>query len=160
MRYGSNLLKAPKRSDVFTLLLAQFKNPLIFILFFATGLSFFLHEPVDDFIILAIVLVSGLLGFWQERGASSAVEKLLSIVRITAGVLRDGSVQEIPVEEIVPGDVVVLGAGDIVPGDCLVQESKELFVDEAMMSGETFPAEKGVAVLPVEAPLGQRTNAL
>src|SRR3989454_5029252 len=159
-RYGSNLLKRSKRSDVFTLLLTQFKSPLILILFFATGLSFFLHEPVDAFIILAILLVSGLLGFWQERGASNAVEKLLSIVRIKAAVLRDGRVKEIPVEEIVPGDIVVLNAGDIVPGDCLVQESKDLFVDEAMMTGETFPVEKAVAVLPVETPLGQRTNAL
>src|SRR5512144_2258351 len=87
-RYGSNLLKPPKRSDVLTLLLTQFKSPLILILFFATGLSFFLHETVDAFIILAIVLVSGLLGFWQERGASNAVEKLISIVRIKADVLR------------------------------------------------------------------------
>ena len=126
-RYGSNLLKPPKRSDVFTLLIAQFKSPPILILFFATGLSFFLHDPVDAFIILAIVLVSGLLGFWQERGASNAVEKLLSIVRIKACALRDGSAKEIPVEEIVPGDIVILDAGDIVPGDCLVQESKDLF---------------------------------
>src|SRR6266700_3898759 len=159
-RYGANLLKPPKRSDVFTLLFAQFKSPLILILFFATGLSFFLGEPVDAFIILAIILVSGLLGFWQERGASNAVEKLLSIVRIKAAVLRDGRVKEIPVEEIVPGDIVVLNAGDIVPGDCLVQESKDLFVDEAMMTGETFPVEKAVAVLPVETPMGRRTNAL
>ena len=107
-RYGSNLLKPAKRSDVVTLLFDQFKSPLILILFFATGLSFFLHEPVDAFIILAILLVSGLLGFWQERGASNAVEKLLSIVRITAAALRDGSVKEIPVEEIVPGDIVIL----------------------------------------------------
>jgi P-type Mg2+ transporter len=160
VRYGSNLLKPAKRSDVLTLLFSQFKSPLILILFFATGLSFVLHEPVDAFIILAIVVVSGLLGFWQERGASNAVEKLLSIVRITAAVLRDGRVKETPVEEIVPGDIVILDAGDIVPGDCLVQESKDLFVDEAMMTGETFPVEKVVAVLPVETPLGQRTNAL
>ncbi len=159
-RYGSNLLKPSKRSDVFTLLLAQFKNPLILILFFATGLSFFLHESVDVFIILSIVLVSGLLGFWQERGASNAVEKLLSIARIKAAVLRDGTVKEIPAEEIVPGDLVILNAGDIVPGDCLVQESKDLFVDEAIMTGETFPVEKAVAVLPVETPMGRRTNAL
>ena len=159
-RYGSNLLKPSKRSDVFTLLLAQFKNPLILILFFATGLSFFLHEPVDAFIILSIVLVSGLLGFWQERGASNAVEKLLSIARIKAAVLRDGTVKEIPAEEIVPGDIVILNAGDIVAGDCLVQESKDLFVDEAIMTGETFPVEKAVAVLPVETPMGRRTNAL
>ena len=67
-RYGANLLKAPKRSDVITLLLAQFKSPIILILFLATGLSFFLHDPVDAFIILSIVFASGLLGFWQEHG--------------------------------------------------------------------------------------------
>ena len=119
-RYGSNLLKPQKRSDVFTLLLAQFKSPLILILFFATGLSFFLHDPVNALIILTIVLVSGLLGFWQEHSATNAVEKLLAIVQIKAAVLRDGSPKEIPVEEIVPGDIVILNAGDIVPGDCLV----------------------------------------
>ncbi|MFH1148364.1 MAG: magnesium-translocating P-type ATPase [Pseudomonadota bacterium] len=159
-RYGANLLKPPKRSDVFTLLVAQFKSPIILILCFATGLSFFLNDPVGAFIILAIVLISGLLGFWQERGATNAVEKLLAIVQIKAAVLRDGSPGEIPVEEIVPGDMVVLNAGDIVPGDCVLQESKDLFVDEAMLTGETFPVEKSVAVLPAETPLGRRTNAL
>ncbi len=159
-RFGANLLKPQKRSDVLTLLLAQFKSPIILILFFATGLSFFLHDPVDAFIILSIVLVSGLLGFWQERGASNAVEKLLSIVQIKAAVLRDGSPKEIPVEEIVPGDIVILNAGDIVPGDGLVQESNDLFIDEAMLTGETFPVEKLVAMLPADTPPGQRTNAL
>jgi Mg2+-importing ATPase len=159
-RYGANLLKPQKRSDALTLLLAQFKSPIILILFFATGLSFFLRDPVDAFIILSIVLVSGLLGFWQERGASNAVEKLLSIVQIKAAVLRDGSSKEIPVKEIVPGDIVILNAGDIIPGDCLVLESKDLFIDEAMMTGETFPVEKAAAVLSAETPLGQRTNAL
>jgi Mg2+-importing ATPase len=159
-RYGANLLKPPKRSDVLTLLLNQFKSPIILILFFATGLSFFLHDPADALIILSIVLVSSLLGFWQERGASNAIEKLLSIVQIKAAVLRDGISEEIPVEEIVPGDIVILNAGDIVPGDGLVQESKDLFVDEAMLTGETFPVEKAAALLPAETPLAQRTNAL
>ena len=159
-RYGANRLKPPKRSDVFTLLLAQFKSPLILILLSATALSFFLGDPVDAFIILTIVVVSGLLGFWQERSATNAVEKLLAIVQIRASVLRDGGPKDIPVEEIVPGDIVILSAGDIVPGDGVVQESKDLFVDEAMLTGETFPVEKAVAVLPEETPLGQRTNAL
>ena len=159
-RYGANRLKPPKRSDVFTLLLAQFKSPLILILLSATGLSFFLRDPVDAFIILTIVVVSGLLGFWQERSATNAVEKLLAIVQIRASVLRDGGPKDIPVEEIVPGDIVILSAGDIVPGDGVVQESKDLFVDEAMLTGETFPVEKAVAVLPAETSLGQRTNAL
>jgi Mg2+-importing ATPase len=159
-RYGPNLLKPQKRSDVLTLLIAQFKSPIILILLVATGLSLFLHDAVDAFIILSIVFVSGLLGFWQERGASNVVEKLLSIVQIKAAVLRDGSSKDIPVEEIVPGDIVILKAGDIVPGDGLVQESKDLFVDEAMLTGETFPAEKAAGQLPAETPLGQRTNAL
>ena len=160
VRYGPNLLKPQKRSDVLTLLVAQFKSPIILILLVATALSLFLHDAVDAFIILSIVFVSGLLGFWQERGASNVVEKLLSIVQIKAAVLRDGSSRDIPVEEIVPGDIVILKAGDIVPGDGLLQESKDLFVDEAMLTGETFPAEKTVGLLPAETPLGQRTNAL
>ena len=159
-RYGANLLKPQKRSDVLTLLLVQFKSPIILILVFAAGLSFFLSDPVDAFIILTIVLISGLLGFWQERSATNAVEKLLAIVQITAAVLRDGGPQDIPIAEIVPGDVIILNAGALVPGDCLVQESTDLFVDEAMLTGETFPVEKMGAVLSAETPLGLRTNAL
>src|SRR5512144_2532216 len=159
-RYGANLLKPKKKSDAFTLLLAQFKSPIILILFVATGLSFFLSDPVDAFIILAIILVSGVLGYWQEHSAANAVEKLLAIVQIKASVLRDGNPKEIPVEEIVPGDSVILNAGDVVPGDCLVDESKDLFIDEATLTGETYPVEKSVGVLAAETPLGQRTNAL
>jgi Mg2+-importing ATPase len=158
--YGANRLKPQKRSDVLTLLVAQFKSPIILILIFATGLSLFLHNVVDASIIFAIVLISGLLGFWQEHSASNAVAKLLAIVQIKTSVLRDGNQQEIPVEGIVPGDVVVLNAGDIVPGDCLLLESKDLFVDEAMLTGETFPEEKAVSVLPDGTALAQRTNAV
>jgi Mg2+-importing ATPase len=159
-QYGANLLKPPKRSDIFTLLISQFKSPIIIILFAATGLSFFLHDNVDAIIILSIVIVSGLLGFWQERGASNAIAKLLSIVQIKAAVLRDGNSIEIPIEQIVPGDIVVLNAGDIIPGDGLVQESKDLFVDEAMLTGETFPVEKEPSVLSEDTSLAQRTNSL
>ena len=159
-RYGANLLKPKKKSDALTLFLSQFKSPIILILFIATGLSFFLSDPVDAYIILTIVLVSGLLGYWQEHSAANAVEKLLAIVQIKASVLRDGGPKEIPVEEIVPGDIVILNAGDVVPGDCLVHESKDLFIDEATLTGETYPVEKSVGVLAAETPLGQRTNAL
>ena len=159
-RYGANLLKPKKKSDALTLLLSQFKSPIILILFIATGLSFFLSDPVDAYIILIIVLVSGLLGYWQEHSAANAVEKLLAIVQIKASVLRDGGAKEIPVEEIVPGDIVILNAGDVVPGDCLVHESKDLFIDEATLTGETYPVEKSVGVLAAKTPLGERTNAL
>ena len=159
-QYGSNLLTSKKRSDTLTLLLSQFKSPIILILLFATGLSFFLHDHVNAIIILVIVLGSGLLGFWQERGAANAVEKLLAIVQIKATALRDGVAKKIPLEEIVPGDVVLVSAGDVIPGDCLVLESKSLFVDEATLTGETYPIEKSVEVTDAEASLAQRKNAL
>jgi Mg2+-importing ATPase len=160
IRYGANLLKPKKRSNTLTLLLSQFKSPLILILIFAAGLSFFLHDPVNAGIILTIVLVSGLLGFWQERGAANAIEKLLSIVQIKAEVLRDGAMGEISVEEIVSGDIVILNAGDIIPGDCMIIESKDLFADEAALTGETYPEDKMPGILPEETPLAQRTNTL
>lgn len=158
--YGANRLRPQKRSDVLSLLIAQFKSPIIIILLFATGLSFFLHNIADATIILTIVLISGLLGFWQEHSATNAVEKLLAIVQIKAAVMRDGKEQEIFVEDIVAGDIVILNAGDIVPGDCLLLESKDVFVDEAMLTGETFPVEKAAGVLAADTPLAQRSNSL
>lgn len=159
-RYGYNLLKARKRTDALTLLLGQFKSPIIIILIFAALLSSFLGDFTDSLIILAIILVSGLLGFWQERGAADAVEKLLEMVEIKARVLRGGKESEIPAEEIVPGDVVALSAGDSIPGDCLLLESKDLFVSEATLTGETYPVEKEPEVVAAEAPLAHRTNSL
>jgi Mg2+-importing ATPase len=160
LRYGSNLLKPKKKSDALTLLIAQFKSPIILILIFAAGLSLFLHNHMDATIILVIVLVSGFLGFWQERGAVNAVEKLLAIVQVKATVIRDGDPEEVPIEEIVPGDMVLMKAGDAIPGDCLLLESKDLFVDEAALTGETYPVEKSIGILPPETVLSLRTNSL
>jgi Mg2+-importing ATPase len=158
--YGPNLLKAEKGSHALALLLAQFKSPIILVLLAAAGLSFFLADPADALIILTIIAASALLGFWQERGAADAVAKLLAIVKIKADVWRDGSPTEVPVENIVPGDVVFLKASDKIPGDCLMLESKDLFVDEAAMTGETYPVEKTVGVLGADTPLGRRANSL
>jgi len=160
VNYGANLLKPPKRSDTTALLLAQFKNPIILTLIFAAGLSFFLQDHVDAIIILFIVLVSGLLGFWQERGAVDAVEKLLAIVRIKTTVLRDKNTADISTEDVVPGDIVILNAGDAIPADSFVLEAKDLFVDEATLTGETYPVEKEAGLLPPETPLGRRSNSL
>src|SRR5450759_2081909 len=96
--YGANRLKPQKRSDAFTLLVSQFKSPIILILLFATGLSIFLHNLVDASIILIIVIISGLLGFWQEYSASNAVAKLLAIVQINTKVLRNGKQEDVHIE--------------------------------------------------------------
>ncbi len=160
INYGANLLKPPKRSDTVALLISQVKSPIILTLIFAAGLSFFLQDHVDAAIILFIVLVSGLLGFWQERGAADAVEKLLSIVKIKTIVLRDGSPNDIPIEDVVPGDIVILNAGDAIPADSLILEAKDLFVDEATLTGETYPVEKDAGLLPAETPLSGPANCL
>ena len=158
--YGSNLLKAKKRTDSLTLLLNQYKSPIIVILLFAAGLSFFLHDAADALIISLIVIVSGLLGFFQERGANNAVEKLIAIVQTKVQALRDGKQQEVPLEEITPGDIVILTAGDLVPGDCALVDSRDLFLDEATLTGETYPVEKESGILPPETSLSQRKNTL
>jgi Mg2+-importing ATPase len=159
-RVGPNVLHATKRTGELILLLGQFKSPLILILLFAAGLSYFLHDAADALIILGIVVASGVLGFWQERGAAHAVDQLLTVVQTKATVLRDGAQKEIPVAEVVPGDVVVLSAGKNVPGDCLVLESNTLFLDEAALTGETYPVAKTPGPVAPEAPLGQRANTL
>jgi Mg2+-importing ATPase len=157
---GSHARRRKGRTNTLALLLSQFKSPIILILLFAVGLSFFLHDNTNAIIILAIVLMSGLLGFWQERGAADAVEKLLAIIQVTATLLRDGKPVEIAIGEIVPGDIVLLNAGDVIPGDSLLLESNNLFVNEAALTGETFPVEKTVGVLASDTPLGKRTNSL
>ncbi|MGO8762998.1 MAG: magnesium-translocating P-type ATPase [Desulfobaccales bacterium] len=159
-RYGPNLLKSKRKTDSLTLLLAQFKSPIIIILLGAAILSYFLADKPDAIIICFIVVISSLLGFWQERGAANALSKLLAVVQIKATVCRDGKQGEVPVENIVPGDIVILAAGDVIPGDCLLLTSNELFMDEAALTGETFPAEKSVTVLPADTPLNQRANTL
>jgi P-type Mg2+ transporter len=160
IKYGTNSLKQQQKSSAIGLLINQFKSPIVLILIFAAGLSIFLKDRTDAIIILTIVLASGLLGFWQERGASDAVEKLLALVQVKATVLRSGRSQEIPHEDVVPGDIVLLTAGDSIPGDCLVLESKDLSVDEAALTGETYPADKMSGVVPESAGLSERTNTL
>ena len=160
LRDAHLLLKPKSRLSTYELLFRQFTSPIILILLAAAGLAFFLADTTDTAIILMIVLASGLLGFWQERSANQAVASLLAIVQVKADVWRDGSQASVPVEEVVPGDVVLLRAGDTVPGDCLLLESKDLFVDEATLTGETYPVEKVCGVLPADIPLARRTNSL
>lgn len=160
INFGANLLKPQKRSDVLSLLIAQFKNPIILTLIFAAGLSFFLQDSVNALIILFIVLISGLLGFWQEWGAVDAVEKLLAMVGVKTTVLRDGKTKDVPLESVVPGDILILSAGDAVPADSLILESKDFFADEATLTGETYPVEKEAGLLPAETPLSGRTNCI
>lgn len=158
--YATSRLQPKKEASSLFLFLDQFKNPIILLLIFAAVLSIYLHQAVEASLILIIIFISGILGFWQERRAANAVAGLLSMVRVNAEVLRDGKKVEVPLDDVVPGDIVILTAGDIIPGDSRILESRDLFVNEAALTGETYPADKMAGVLPSDAPLAKRKNSL
>jgi Mg2+-importing ATPase len=159
-RFGYNVLQAQEKVTALRLFLEQFKSPIVLILLFAAGVSALLHEYVDAGIVLAMVLGSSILSFMQEYNASSAVEKLRARVTIKSTLLRDGQAQVVPVEQVVPGDVVLLSAGSLIPADGLVLEARDFFVNQAVLTGETFPVEKQPGSVPAHAGLTERTNCV
>jgi Mg2+-importing ATPase len=158
--FGSNVLAVKERTTALGLFLNQFRSPIVLILLFATGVSAVLQDWVDAVIILAIVFGSALLSFTQEYSANSAAEKLRAQVTLKATVLRNGQPQSIPAEEVVPGDVVLLSAGSLIPADGLVLEARDFFVNQAVLTGETFPAEKKPGPVAAGAGLVERTNCV
>jgi Mg2+-importing ATPase len=134
---------------------------LLIILLFAGLVTTLVGETANAAIIFAMVLMSVILGFYQESKAEKAAEILREKIHTTATVLRDGARQEVPLADIVPGDIVYLSAGDIVPADSRIFEAKDLFVDQSALTGESFPAEKSVSpsVSRVEA-LTERADCL
>jgi Mg2+-importing ATPase len=157
---GPNTLKARKRATAWGLFLNQFKSPLVLILLFATAVSAFVQEYTDAAVILLIVVGSAMITFVQEYSASNAVEKLRArlVHKVTA--LRDGKPQSIPAEEVVPGDVLLLSAGSLIPADGLVLEEKDFFVNQAVLTGETFPVEKRAGTVASQSSLAERINCV
>ncbi len=159
LRHASRL--RPRRPSAWMLLLDQFKSPIMLLLFCSALLSLTLiNDATNGVIILFILVASGLLGFWQEWSAADAVAKLSGLIATRATVVREGRDVEVPLDEVVAGDIIRLRAGDLVPGDCRLLESQDLYVNESVLTGESFPAEKVAGDLPADCPLGRRTNAL
>ena len=144
-----------RKNTALGLLLSQFKSPLVLILIFASIVSAFVGEWTDAIIVLAVVIGSTMLGFVQEYRASNAVEKLRSQVTIKSSVLRGGKAQMVPSEQVVPGDVVLLSAGSLIPADGIVLETNDLFVNQAVLTGETFPVEKTPGVVAGQSQPGR-----
>jgi Mg2+-importing ATPase len=159
-QYGLNAISAQKQATALRLLLSQFKSPLVLILIFAAIISGIVGEWVDASIVIAIVLGSTILGFVQEYTASNAVAKLRSQVTVKSRLLRGGKPQMLPSEQVVPGDIVVLTAGSLIPADGVVLEADDFFINQAVLTGETFPVEKKPATIPANASLAQRTNCV
>lgn len=157
---GKNVINGYRGTAKIVMFLKQFTSPIVLILLAAAILSFFLQDSTDAIIILSIVLISGVLSYWQEQGAANAVQKLLEIIRIKVHTIRSGVKKDIAVEEIVAGDIVDLSAGDMIPGDCLLIESKDLFINEASLTGESFPAEKMPCIVEIDSAVSKRRNVL
>ncbi len=159
-KYGLNSIRAQPQATALRLLLSQFRSPLVLILIFAAIISGIVGEWLDASIVLAIVFGSTILGFVQEYTASNTVEKLRSQVTIKSNLLRGGQTQTLPSEQVVPGDVVVLSAGSLIPADGIVLEANDFFINQAVLTGETFPVEKKPATVPANASLTERTNCV
>jgi len=140
--YGPNDAAAEKRRPLVLQFLARFRNPLVILLLAASGLSAVTGDVPSFVIITAIVLLSISLDFVQETRAQSAVEALRRSVAVQASVRRGGTVISVPIDQLVPGDVAELIAGDLVPADCRLLESRDLYVNQALLTGEPYPAEK------------------
>lgn len=128
--------------DWWPMLLRQFRSPMVLILAVATVISMLLGNVVEGLLIVAMIVISGLLGFVQERRAHGVMNALLAKVRTHTDVLRDGREVELLPEQVVPGDIVVLRAGDLVPADLRIVESTNMLVDESTLTGEPVPVEK------------------
>jgi Mg2+-importing ATPase len=148
---GPNLFRDRQEQSALAQFASRFRNPLVIILLAASAISAFTGEIANFVIITLMVLLSVTLDFVQEYRAGRAAERLRLAVSVRATVLRDGASREVPVAEIVPGDVVLLSAGDLVPADGLLLEARDFFVKQALLTGEPYPVEKRTGVLPPTA---------
>jgi Mg2+-importing ATPase len=141
-KFGLNEPAAKKRTPVLIQIILKFTNPLIILLFIIAGCSLFFGQRVSASIVALLALVSVVLSFVQEYRAGREAEKLSEMVHTTATVIRHGKPREIRITEIVPGDIVDLFAGDMIPADLRMISCKDLFINQAALTGESFPVEK------------------
>ena len=143
------------------LLISQFTTPITLILILATVLSMALGDKVDSSIIIAIIVASGLLGFKQDYHANKEINALFKRVQVKTSVIRNGRVEDVPTESVVPGDVIFLHAGDVIPADSRLVKIDELLVDESTLTGESFPVEKKTdPINKAELPIRLRNNCI
>lgn len=144
LKFGPNELPEKKSPPRLLILFDQFKNPLIYVLLFASVITVFLGDFKDTIVILAAVFVNTILGYLQETKAQKALTALKNILTPHAMVIRDGQVKEILARDLVVGDLVILNTGEKIPADGKLLEAVELTVDEAMLTGEAAPVDKSV----------------
>ncbi|MCX6764466.1 MAG: magnesium-translocating P-type ATPase [Candidatus Nealsonbacteria bacterium] len=141
-KYGFNEPAKRKKKNVFIQILLKFTSPLVIALLVIAIISIFLGETISAILIFLMAIMSVLLSFFQEHRAGKEVEKLIEMVRTTATVYRNRNPKEVRIQELVPGDIVELFAGDMIPADLRIISCKDLFINQASLTGESFPVEK------------------
>jgi magnesium-transporting ATPase (P-type) len=159
-RHGPNRLPRAPGRPAWLRLLDQFRSTLVVVLIIAGLLALAFGKPVDAVVILLVVLVNAAIGHIQEGKAQEALSAIARMLDPRAAVRRDGHRLTIPAEQVVPGDIILLEAGDRVPADARLLRAHGLRVDEAPLTGESVPADKGVEAVAADAPLGDRSSML
>jgi Mg2+-importing ATPase len=159
-QFGPNQLRVQRSETRLSILLRQLASPLLLLLVFAAIVAAATGDLADAGIVLTILFASAFIGYSREYSAHTAAAALRERVRTRARVLRDGREESLLLEDIVPGDIVLLAAGSIVPADCLVLEAADAFVSEAALTGESFPVEKSADAVTADAPLSRRSNCV
>jgi hypothetical protein len=156
--FGPNKIKEKGGTNPLKLFLKQFKDFLILILFIAAGIAWWADQMADVYIILAVILFNAIMGFTQEYKAEKAVQAIQNLEEKNALVLRDGNEETIPLEEVVPGDIMILKEGNSIPADGRLIKTKELRTSEASLTGESMPVDKNTETVDEDASIGDRTN--
>jgi P-type Ca2+ transporter type 2C len=159
-QYGKNELKQIHRINPFMIFIEQFKSVFILILFAAAVFSFFIQHYIDFAIILVIVFLNSAMGFFQQYKAEKIIFKMKNLLIPKVRVMRGGKENEILSSEIVPGDIIVISEGDRVTADCRLLEVNELQVNEAVLTGESFPQDKYSEKIKINTELADRENIL
>jgi len=157
-RYGENRLRDTETKSAWQIFIDQFKSLIVTLLGVATILSFAFGEVVEGIAIAVVILINALIGFVTELRAVRSMEALQELSRVDAKVRRDGQAQEIPAEELVPGDIVILQGGDVITADLRLTEASKLQVDESALTGESVPVAKQVGPVAEETPLAERAS--
>lgn len=157
-QYGLNELKPKKQKPAWLRLLLQFNQPLLYILIIAGAIKAILSSWTNAGVIWGVTVINAVIGFVQESKAEEAIASLTKSVTTEATVIRDKSKIEIPSQDLVPGDIVLLVSGDKVPGDLRLLSVRNLQVDESALTGESLPVNKSISPLPADTSLAERTN--
>ncbi|MBI4398614.1 MAG: HAD-IC family P-type ATPase [Candidatus Omnitrophica bacterium] len=156
--YGSNTLPQKKSKSLFRIFLDQFKSPLIYLLFIAAAIAFFLGKVTDGWVIIAVLFANAAIGAFQEGRAEKSMEALRKLSELSVRVLRGGKEKLAESSELVPGDILALSSGDAVAADARLIEAQNLEAEEAALTGESFPVGKNIEALSEETVLADRHN--